>query len=83
MAQSKKNSSSRVDFHGLTKRQALEKLELLIDRALVDDTPSLEIIHGLGTGTIKTAIHQYLAKSKHIRAFKLDDLNPGVTWVYF
>ncbi len=72
-----------LDLHGFTTRQAEEALEAALDRALLEGAASLRIVHGLGTGSVKRSVHQYLSKSRHVHTFKLDDSNPGVTWVYF
>ena len=71
-----------LDLHGIRVKEALETLEQTIDRALVEGTTQLEIVHGLGTGKLKVAIHHYLKSCRSISAFKLDDLNPGTTWIY-
>ena len=71
-----------VDLHGLTKDQAEYAIEELLDRALRTGCDRLEIIHGIGSGAVKTAAHKYLAASRHVASFKLDDANPGTTWAY-
>ena len=71
-----------IDLHGIRVKEALDTLERLIDRALVDGVTQIEVIHGLGTGKLKAAIHFYLKGCRSISAFKLDDLNPGTTWIY-
>jgi dsDNA-specific endonuclease/ATPase MutS2 len=43
----------------------------------------MEIVHGIGAGRIRQALHAYLKGLSVIDSFKVDDLNPGVTWVYF
>ncbi len=73
----------RVDLHGFTVVQALAEVEKRIDRAIIADLDRLEIVHGIGTGRLLDSIHKYLAKCSVVASFKVDAVNPGVTWVYF
>ncbi len=81
-AESASTKQRSIDLHGVRVKEALEALEKLIDRSLVDGTSQIEVVHGLGTGKLKVAIHHYLRDCKAISAFKLDDLNPGTTWIF-
>lgn len=71
----------RLDLHGLTVAQAVEVLERCIDRAILNGTPRIEVIHGIGSGALKKAVLEYLSRSSHVSSFKGDDANPGTTWV--
>ncbi|MCB0324986.1 MAG: Smr/MutS family protein [Bdellovibrionales bacterium] len=72
----------RLDLHGMRKTEALEALERLLDTALRQGASRLEIIHGLGTGTLRDAVHSYLRRSSHVQNFQLDVSNPGTTWAH-
>ena len=71
-----------VDLHGKTSAQALEELEALLNRALLDDAERLEIVHGLGTGKLQRTVHNFLSNSRYIRQFHIDPANPGVTLAF-
>lgn len=71
-----------LDLHGLSVEDAISALEREIDRGLISNTIKIEIVHGLGTGKVKEAVHLYLAQCHHISRFELDMVNPGVTLVY-
>lgn len=79
---SSEKTSMQIDLHGLDKLAALEQLELTLDRALLEDRDSIEIIHGLGTGTLRTAVENYLRNSSHIANFQLLPNNAGTTIAY-
>lgn len=79
---SKNQESKKLDFHGITVSEAIKRLEEAIDHALIDGTRMLEIVHGIGTGKIKEAVHQYLKECKQVSRFKTHDSNRGVTLVY-
>jgi DNA mismatch repair protein MutS2 len=73
----------RIDLHGLSVAEAVEKVMTEIDRSLQRGAERLEIVHGKGSGLIKEAIHKRLAALSVVAQFRLDPRNPGVTWVYF
>ena len=72
----------RLDLHGFTRLEAVEHIENAINEALLKEINQIRIIHGLGTGAVKSVIHEYLSQSKHVSAFKVEDANPGVTLAY-
>ncbi len=72
----------RVDLHGLQAVPALEALERALDQAILKGNSRIEVIHGIGSGTLKKAVHEYLSRSSHVERYNVDDSNPGTTWVY-
>lgn len=74
--------SEELDLHGRNIEQSLTQLEDKINRALMHKMHRLKIVHGIGSGKVKDAIHTYLGSSKYVQRYVLDDFNPGVTWVY-
>ncbi len=73
----------RIDLHGMRREEALRKLEDAVDKTLRGDAACIEVVHGLGKGTLKEAVHEYLRKTKAVKNYRVDTANPGVTWVYF
>lgn len=49
-----------IDVRGMRKNDALELLEKFIDNALLHKFSNLRIIHGIGEGILKKAIHEKL-----------------------
>ncbi len=76
-------STPRIDLHGMIVEDAMREVEKAIDRAVISGADRMEILHGIGTGRIRTALHAYLSKLSVVERYKMDDHNPGVTWVYF
>jgi DNA mismatch repair protein MutS2 len=79
---SRGRAKSRIDLHGLRVLDALSKTAQCLDDALIEGKDSLEIIHGIGEGKVRDAVHRYLQSLSVVRHFALDPLNPGVTKVY-
>lgn len=72
-----------LDLHGLRVEEALPRVAHFLDQAILQDKDEARILHGLGTGRLLEAVHQYLKKTPTVKHFELDPNNPGVTRVYF
>lgn len=70
-----------IDVRGLTANEALEQLEVYLDRALLDNLSRFRIIHGKGQGVLKQAIGKWLKKQPQIKDYFQPDNNQGVTEV--
>lgn len=79
----KEQNRNSIDLHGLRVPEALSRVEEAINQAILNDTEKLEIVHGIGTGKIKAALYEQLKGLTVVKHFKLDEANPGATWVYF
>jgi DNA mismatch repair protein MutS2 len=78
-----KRASAPLDLHGVRVAEAIPMVAKKIDEAILNDVDRVEIIHGIGTGALLTAIHAFLKQQSVVKAYKLDENNPGTTWVYF
>ena len=75
--------SISVDLHGMRVDEALSLVERKVNEAILGGCDALEIIHGLGTGRVKSAVHRYLSTLPVVKRFKLVEDNPGTTFAYF
>jgi len=80
---SEDSAPATVDLHGLIVADAIQTMESAINRGILAGAASLQVMHGLGTGKVKSAVHAYLSKASFIKSFRIDPSNPGVTTVYF
>jgi DNA mismatch repair protein MutS2 len=80
---SKSRTSHSIDLHGYTGAEATRATEEAVNAALLAHCDSLRIVHGLGSGRVKTVVHGTLAKLSVVKKFHLDPGNSGVTLVYF
>jgi DNA mismatch repair protein MutS2 len=74
--------ASSLDLHGLTVAEAVSKLEIWLNDAIVSGHKQVKVIHGLGSGRVQQATHEALSRYPAVRAFRVNDANPGVTDVY-
>ena len=70
-----------LDLHGETSETAAILLKEFINDSLKLRNYKIVIIHGIGQGIVKNAVHNELKKNKFVDNFKLDFFNPGCTVV--
>ncbi len=76
-------AAREIDLHGLTVEEALSVLSEKINQAILLGADRLAVVHGIGTGRVKQAVHKYLAQLPAVEKFQEDPGNSGMTWVYF
>ena len=70
-------SNSEVDLRGMDSVEAICVLERYLDEAFRGNLPSVRIIHGKGTGVLRTAVQQSLRKNKFVKSFRLGVYGEG------
>lgn len=71
-----------LDLHGLTVDEARNRVAGYISRAILAGHERVEIIHGIGSGTLKDMVARDLGSIAAVRAVKPHPSNPGVTVVF-
>lgn len=69
--------STELDLRGLTAEEALQTVDKYLDDALLAGIPRARIIHGKGTGALRTAIIAYLREHPVIRSFRAGESGEG------
>lgn len=72
----------KIELHGKSVEEALNKLDKYIDSTVLVSYPFIYIYHGVGSGILKKAIHEFLKNHPHVERFSLDPENVGVTIVF-
>jgi DNA mismatch repair protein MutS2 len=72
----------KIELHGKTVDEALSKLDKYLDSVSLASYPFIYIYHGVGSGILKRAIHEFLKNHPHVERFTLDSENVGVTIVF-
>ncbi len=70
-----------IDLHGFDRVTARIKTEEFINDNLKLKNYKVIVIHGIGTGSLKEEVHNFLRSNKSVLSFKLDNQNNGVTIV--
>ena len=61
-----------LDLHTFSPRDIKELVPDYIEACLEKEIYQLRIIHGKGTGTLRTIVHSILDKNPHVEFYKLD-----------
>ena len=70
-------SASRCDLRGQRVDEALDSLGGALDEAATEGRDELVIIHGLGTGALRSAVREHLAGSPYVVELKSGDPRAG------
>lgn len=66
-----------VDVRGQAADEAIDHVVAALDRATLSGTPFLRIIHGHGTGRLKSVLREYLKDSPYVEEFRPGDRAEG------
>lgn len=69
--------SPEIKLLGMTVDEALIILDKYLDDAYISHLPSVRIVHGKGTGALRTAVHKHLKKCKYISEFNIAEYGEG------
>ena len=61
---------SQVDLRGMMTDEALIVLERFLDTAMMGKLEMVTIVHGKGTGAVRSAVRTYLKRSRYIKSFR-------------
>ena len=68
---------TEVDLRGMDSVEAICVLERYLDEAMRSNLKQVRIIHGKGTGVLRTAVQQSLKKNKFVKKFRLGQYGEG------
>lgn len=69
--------SPEINLLGKTVDEAIAELDKYLDDAYLAHLSSVRIVHGKGTGALRSGIHQYLRRQKHVKTFRLGAFGEG------
>ncbi len=61
---------SQIDLRGMMTDEAIAVLERFLDTAMMGKLETVTIIHGKGTGAVRSAVRTYLKRSRYIKSFR-------------
>lgn len=71
----------KIDLHGYDRDGARVAVNDFVDEAVMMGYSEVVIIHGIGSGIVKTAVQEALAKNKKVVSYYIDGMNNGCTVV--
>lgn len=74
---STRSASSELDLRGQTIEEGIMMLDQYIDSCLLMGIKTITIIHGKGTGALRSAVQQHLKNHRAVRTFRLGVYGEG------
>lgn len=78
--------SPEINLLGRTVDEALAELDKYLDDAYLAHLNSVRVVHGKGTGALRSAVHNHLKRMKNVKEYRLGEYgegDAGVTIVTF
>ncbi len=78
--------STEINLLGRTVDEAISELDKYLDDAYLAHLPSVRVVHGKGTGALRSAVHNHLKHLKYVKEYRLGEFgegDAGVTIVTF
>lgn len=70
-------ANTRLDLRGMTVDECLIELDRFIDQSLRTGLNEFTIVHGKGTGALRTAVTNYLRSSPYVKSHRLGAYGEG------
>ena len=80
------NIRTEINLIGKNSDDAIAALDKYLDDAYMSHLPSVRVVHGKGTGTLRQAVHSHLKSVPYVKSYKLGEYgegDSGVTVVTF
>ena len=71
------DTSYEIKLLGMTSDEAIAELDKYLDDAYLAHIPSVRIVHGKGTGVLRSAVHNYLRKHPYVVEYHLGEFGEG------
>ncbi len=66
-----------INLLGLTVDEAVAQLDKYLDDAALAGLSPVRVVHGKGTGALRTGVHSYLRRQKRVKSFRLGSFGEG------
>lgn len=77
--------TDELDLHTFSPKELVPLLDAYLEECRKKEILNVRIVHGKGTGTLRTCVHSYLARRKNtVLGYRSGDENSGswgATWV--
>ncbi len=70
-------AKSQVDLRGKMVDEGIHELETYLDSALLSGYNEIYVVHGKGTGALRTGILEYLKTCRYVKSFRTANQNEG------
>jgi DNA mismatch repair protein MutS2 len=71
------NIRTELDLRGTTLDEAIMEVDRFLDEAFLSNLGQVYIIHGKGTGALRTGVQEFLRRHKHVKSYRLGQFGEG------
>ena len=72
-----KTISPEINVIGLNVEEATQVIDKYLDNANLSTLETVRIVHGKGTGKLRTGIHTFLKKHPHVKSYRIGTYGEG------
>lgn len=65
-----KSAKTEIDLRGMVLEEAMAETDMFLDRAVMSGLTTVTVIHGKGTGVLRTGIQDMLRKHPHVKSYR-------------
>ncbi|MCL1887916.1 MAG: Rnase Y domain-containing protein [Kiritimatiellaeota bacterium] len=69
--------SQEIDLRGMALGESIDEVDKFLDDAVLSALNVVHIIHGKGTGALRSGIHLHLKKHPHVKSYRLGKYGEG------
>ena len=73
--------SSEINVIGQNIDEACFTIDKFLDNCALSSLNTVRIVHGKGTGALRTGIHKFLKNHPHVKSFRIGTFGEGETGV--
>ena len=74
---SEREIRQEVDIRGMTVEEGIMEVDRFIDQCLMSGVNLITVIHGKGTGVLRSAVQRYLKQHKRVKSYRLGIYGEG------
>ncbi len=75
------NARMELDLRGKNIEESIIEVDRFLDESFLASFPQVYLIHGKGTGALRTGVQDYLRRHRHVKSFRIGAYNEGGTGV--
>ena len=68
---------TELDLRGMTADEAIMEVDRFIDSCVMSGLETVRIIHGKGTGVLRSAVQKHLKNHRNVKSFRLGVYGEG------
>ncbi|MEE0945466.1 MAG: endonuclease MutS2 [Acutalibacteraceae bacterium] len=76
-SRAKREVSGEIDIRGMACDEGIMEVDKYIDNAVLSGLETVRIIHGKGTGVLRSAVQSHLRKHKNVEGFRVGTFGEG------